>query len=99
MYIISESDNLLERLRLLIQSSPLGDNEPTLPGDSAMNGNKKNDDVAVFVAANVEERNACGPGEYFIILVGREWDKKVQETVMDVSRHIMSMVCSFSESN
>uniref|UniRef100_A0AC34GP24 Uncharacterized protein n=1 Tax=Panagrolaimus sp. ES5 TaxID=591445 RepID=A0AC34GP24_9BILA len=93
MYIISESDNLLERLRLLIQSSPLGDNQPSVPGDSAasINGNKNDKNAAVFIAASIDERNLCGPGEHYIILVGREWDKKVQEAIMDVSRHIMSM--------
>lgn len=93
MYIISESDNLLERLRLLIQSSSLGDNQPTVPGDSKnINGNTDKNAV-VFIAGSIDERNLCGPGEHFIILLGREWDKKVQEAVMDISKHIMSMVC------
>uniref|UniRef100_A0AC35FYW4 Uncharacterized protein n=1 Tax=Panagrolaimus sp. PS1159 TaxID=55785 RepID=A0AC35FYW4_9BILA len=92
MYIISENDNLLERLRLLIQSSPLGDNQPSVPGDSVtVNGNKNDSNTAVFIAGSLDERYLCGPGEHFIILVGRDWDKKVQEAIMDVSRHIMSM--------
>ena len=94
MYIISESENLLERLRLLIQASPLGDDQPSVPGDESVNGFNEADDsgASVFIAVSMEERRICGPGEKFIILVGKEWNETVTNTIADVSRHIMSMV-------
>ena len=95
MYIISESENLLERLRLLIQASPLGNDQPSVPGDGSTNGFNDEDDseTAVFIAVSMEERNICGPGEKFIVLAGKEWNETVTGTIADVSRHIMSMVC------
>ncbi|KAE9556122.1 hypothetical protein FO519_000610 [Halicephalobus sp. NKZ332] len=93
MYIISESENLLERLRLLIQSSPLGNDQPSLPGNGSANefGEIEDPGTAVFIAVSMEERNICGPGEKIIVLAGKEWNQAVTGTIADVSRHIMSM--------
>lgn len=101
MYIISESENLLERLRLLIQSSPLGDDQPSVPGDGSVNGFNEAADsrASVFIAVSMEERIICGPGDKFIILAGKEWNQTVTSTIADISRHIMSMVSLISLKN
>uniref|UniRef100_A0AC34Q6Q4 Uncharacterized protein n=1 Tax=Panagrolaimus sp. JU765 TaxID=591449 RepID=A0AC34Q6Q4_9BILA len=92
MYIISENDNLLERLKLLIQSSPLGDEQqPNSPKNSSGSDSESDVEVSAFTATLMENRIVCGPGEKFIILVGREWNRQVTDTVADVARHIMSM--------
>uniref|UniRef100_A0A7E4ULW4 Uncharacterized protein n=1 Tax=Panagrellus redivivus TaxID=6233 RepID=A0A7E4ULW4_PANRE len=86
MYIISENENLLERLRLVAQSSPLGDDQPTFPGSDPENDSHS----AVFVATSIEDRNACGPGGKFIVLVGREWDPQVVSAIADIVRQILA---------
>ncbi|CAD5218855.1 unnamed protein product [Bursaphelenchus okinawaensis] len=78
MYIISENENLLERLKLLILNSPVLDGEPE----------EQNKDEATSVLA--KRRDQCAPDDRIMILVAKNWDKLMLETISDMARLLMA---------
>ncbi|CAD5225589.1 unnamed protein product [Bursaphelenchus xylophilus] len=78
MYIISENENLLERLKLLILNSPVLDGSPE----------DHNQDEAHAMLA--KRRDHCAPNNKIMILVAKNWDQLMMETIGDIARLMMA---------
>ncbi|KAI6243613.1 hypothetical protein M3Y99_00023300 [Aphelenchoides fujianensis] len=79
--IVSENDQLIERLGLLVLNSPLLNAE----GDEEVN-----DQPADFVATLAAERNFCEPASQVVVLVAKPTDPAMTEAIADVCRLLMA---------
>ena len=86
MYIVSENENLLERLGLLVLNSPI----------LTVNGADEDDDIpepAEFVSTLATGRHYCEPKSNFLVLVAKNWDQLMLDTIADLCRLLMAHVC------
>jgi hypothetical protein len=83
MYIVSENENLLERLGLLVLNS------------SILNSESDDDDTpepTEFTATLASGRHYCEPKSNFMVLVAKHWDKLMLDTIADLCRLLMAHV-------
>lgn len=82
MYIISENENLLERLGLLVLNSNILNTE-----DEETSG-----EPAEFIATLATGRHYCEPASNFLVLVAKHWDSLMRDAIGDVCRLLMAHV-------
>ncbi|KAI6210805.1 hypothetical protein M3Y96_00367100 [Aphelenchoides besseyi] len=80
MYVVSENENLLERLGLLILNSQV------LKVDEQDDAEQPSEFVATLATA----RHYCEPTSELIVLVAKEWEPLILETIADLCRLLMA---------
>lgn len=86
MYIISENENLLERLRLLVlNTQSLQQDENHANG---INNDKENEAQALLA----KRKDQLGLDSDFILLMAKHWDEIMLETLSDITRMVMAHV-------
>lgn len=81
MYIVSENENLLERLGLLVLNSNILNSE-----------DDPDSEPTEFIATLASGRHYCEAKSNFLVLVAKNWDQLMLDTISDLCRLLMAHV-------